>query len=701
VVDLIVTKKIGFAIIGLLLIAGTAAAVLFSGILVMPTSASLANDTLVRNYDIIDYQHLREQDILTDYGKGHFTLQQPYIIQDPYQANPLSALILFETNAPAQVTLTVTGKDPYTSFSITQAAFTTHHEVAVLGLYPGRENQVTLSAAYSNGQKEAAQQAVRTEPLPADFPTLTVSVSKPAQMEPGVDLMISCLDHNYTYLLDARGEVRGYFSNKNFGHCTAMRVLKNGRLLATGDVLKMMPYNMYTLWEMNLLGKVFVEYDIPNGVHHDIIELANGDFLAASNNPAMPLGYDTREDVVIRIDRQTGAVKQAYNLRQILDDSRETYNHFNPGVQNATNRDWAHLNSVDMDASDNSIIISSATQNAVVKFNAATQKIAWILSSPQGWDGAYSKFKPYLLKPVGSNFEWQWGQHSAKLLPDSDHDPNTVDILLFDDGQSRSTTQADSLSPANNYSRAVIYRVNQKDMTVQQLWQYGKERGSEAYATFLGNADLLKQTGNINIDFGGMLRANGVPVDDIIQGVIGKEQIESRVVEVQRDGQVVFELLATPNQTSDAASYQVRKIDLYTGADQISLAQSEGTLKGTVQTAEPTAYSLPSFFIPTISLSFNQLYVNHNNLVLQGSFQYEGKTYLLGKIIFVLKNSQHEYIYSSNPGINGTFEARIGLSSLPPGEYAIYAAGGVVDGTDAAGKAMPGYVATGYKVQVK
>jgi hypothetical protein len=39
------------------------------------------------------------------------------------------------------------------------------------------------------------------------------------------------------------------------------------------------------------------------------------------------------------------------------------------------------------------------------------------------------------------------------------------------------------------------------------------------------------------------------------------------------------------------------------------------------------------------------------------------------------------------------------LSLVAPGEYAIYAAGGVVDGMDAQGKVKPGYNPTGYKIQ--
>ena len=694
-------QRIFYIIVPIIIILAIAASVLFSGVLVMPTKATLANATPVESYDILEYQYQRELNILSDYANGSYTPQNPYIIQDPYKANPLSALILFETAEPAQVTATVIGKNQYATFTYSMDGFTTHHEVAVLGLYPGQKNQVDLAIIYQNGQEKKYEQFLQTEPLPYDFPNLAVQVSKPEKMEPGVDLMISCLDTNYTYMLDANGDVRGYFTNKNFGHCTAMRVLKNGRLLTTGDVEKLMPYNMYTLWEMNLLGKVFVEYEIPNAVHHDIIELDNGDFLAASNNENMPLGSDTREDVVIRIDRQSGAVTQQYDLRQILDDNRKPYNHYDPGVLNAPNRDWAHTNSVAMDEGDNSIIFSSPIQSAVVKFNADTHEIDWMLSSPEGWDGEFSQYQKYLLTPIGENFEWQWGQHSVKILPDTDGDSNTIDILLFDNGQARSYTQANSINPVNNYSRAVIYRINELNRTVEQIWQFGKELGSGAYATFLGNVEKMQLTGNFNIDFGGMLRQDGVPLDDIVQSVIGRQQVQSRVVEVQQKGEVVFDVSVTPNNSSDAETYQVRKMDLYTAAMRYLLGDSKGQRKGDVQSSEPTSYNLPNFFIPRITPNFKQIYQQNGNLILQGSFLYNGKSYMLGKVLFVLKNKDYQYIFAATPGLNGNFAARFDLNDVQPGEYAIYVAGGVVNGMDALGKVNFGYNPTGYKIQVK
>lgn len=37
-------------------------------------------------------------------------------------------------------------------------------------------------------------------------------------------------------------------------------------------------------------------------------------------------------------------------------------------------------------------------------------------------------------------------------------------------------------APREKYSRAVVYKINQKKMTVEQVWQYGKERCSDWYS---------------------------------------------------------------------------------------------------------------------------------------------------------------------------------------------------------------------------
>jgi hypothetical protein len=336
-------------------------------------------------------------------------------------------------------------------------------------------------------------------------------------MEPGITLFTACFEQTYTALLDANAQVRGYLSNQAMAHGTAMVLSKNGHILSTGDEYKQIPYNMTSVWEFNWLGKVFKEIEVPNGVHHNMTELANGDILAVSNNRDM-FNSGTREDVAIIIDRQTGAVKKEYDFRKILDEKRNPYTHFHPDIINPPNVDWMHMNTAILDTIDHLLIVSSPIQSQVVAIDPDTSEIQWILGPHEGYEGTSEFLAKYLLTPVGENFEWQWGQHDPMVLTDMDNNPNTLDMLLFDNGQNRSFTQENAVLPENNFSRAVQYRINLKDKTVEQIWDYGKECGPVCYASYLGDADYLPETGNVLVDFGGEIRKNGKPIDDIVGG---------------------------------------------------------------------------------------------------------------------------------------------------------------------------------------
>ena len=294
-------------------------------------------------------------------------------------------------------------------------------------------------------------------------------------MEPGFTLMTACFSHSYCAIIDANAQVRGYLSNTDMAHGTSMIQLQNGNMLATGDEYKQIPYNMTSLWEFNWLGKVFREYEVPNAVHHDIVELANGNLLCVSNSADM-VAAGTREDVAIILDRASGEVIRQYDFTKILDETREPYHHFHPNILHPPVVDWMHMNAAIPYDAGSAIIVSSPTQSMVVCIDKDTEQIRWILGPHEGYEGSSAYLKQYLLTPVGDDFEWQWCQHQPMLLPDQDNDPNTLDILLLDNGQSKKLLQRDGGGRrAETTPRAVQYRIDPVAMTVRQIWEYGKE----------------------------------------------------------------------------------------------------------------------------------------------------------------------------------------------------------------------------------
>ena len=152
-------------------------------------------------------------------------------------------------------------------------------------------------------------------------------------------------------------------------------------------------------------------------------------------------------------------------------------------------RNWAHVNSVDYDPTDDSIIISSRHQSAIVKIGR-DKKVKWILATPTGWN---KDLLGKVLTPVDSKgkkikcennqceggFDWTWTQHTAFRI-DSKSDKRFVYVTAFDNGDGRGLEQP--ALPEMKYSRAVVFKVDQEKRTVEQLWEYGKERGHSWYS---------------------------------------------------------------------------------------------------------------------------------------------------------------------------------------------------------------------------
>ena len=167
-------------------------------------------------------------------------------------------------------------------------------------------------------------------------------------------------------------------------------------------------------------------------------------------------------------------------------------------------RNWAHVNSVDYDPTDDSIIISSRHQSAAIKIGR-DKKVKWIMGSPEGWS---DKFKDKVLTPVDAKgnkikcegskceggFDWSWTQHTAWRI-DKKSTKDVIYITVFDNGDARGMEQ-----PAlaeEKYTRGVIYKIDQKKMTVEQVWEVGKEYGHDAFSPVTGLAQYQEDKDSV------------------------------------------------------------------------------------------------------------------------------------------------------------------------------------------------------------
>ncbi|HTX80014.1 MAG TPA: aryl-sulfate sulfotransferase [Longilinea sp.] len=491
-----------------------------------------AAETLSAVKAAIDKQQKIEADIQSYYQAGNFTFDNPLVIQDPYQAAPLTALVIFDTPEDSQITIHLPGKTLDAAVDYTFSGFRKHHEIPIYGLYAGTLNHITLSLKTQNGDSHQTEIDLQTETLPVYIQTITVDEVDHTQYNPGFNLALD--DHKTIF--DVNGDVRWYATQASFQVLTP---LENGRFLFTYSVGDHKEGNL--VMEQDLLGKVYAVYNVDDGINHEIYELPSGNLLITTSD----LKSDTVQDHLIEVDPQSGHVVRTFDMKKYLDSTRPT------SLDSDTN-DWLHLNSIVYDPTDDTIIISSRSQSAVIKMTYPGMQIKWILGPHDNWS---AKYQPYLLTPIGDNFEWPWSQHHATLYGPDVAGDNTVDILLFDNGLYRSFNLATAYSPAEWYSRLVHYRINEADMTVEQVWDYGKQYGGGSYSLNKGSAFLLPN-GDILGTWGTIARdSQGKPTADISDGNV----YTTKIVEVDP----ATDKVAFAGTIPDTSTYRTLRIGFY------------------------------------------------------------------------------------------------------------------------------------------
>lgn len=487
--------------------------------------------------DCVESQRQVEAALLQELDSGIYTFQAPFVVLDPYNMAPLSALAQFITDKPAQISVHVPGDTPASEVNFTFDGYKTRHQVPIYGLYAERENTVELTAVYEDQRQEKSIIKIETAPLPEQisFGTYVTYIGEESKYQPGFNFLYDSRP-TIKRAIDSTGEIRWFLSDTdcwysgNYNH-------GNSVYLGKGEGERRM-----LIYELNYLGKVLNLYYGAFGAHHDIEVTDSGKLILTGGKD------ETVEDILYEIDLKTGKMINFLDYKEVLQRSR-IY-----GVHRS-NADWMHMNSAVEYEGD--IIVSSNHQSTILR-NSWDGQIKWMLADPTGY---YKCFEQYLLTPIGEDFEYPYNQHAVEVLPDYDHNPNTIDIILFDNGTSRNAVNKELQRQIWNneivepplYSRMVHYRIDEKNMTVEQIWQYGKER-PEIYSQIRGDADLL---GNGNV-LGCFNRTNW------IDNVVVRDTVYT---EVDPNKNVVWECFATSKRADNYfEDYRIERLEIYTEA---------------------------------------------------------------------------------------------------------------------------------------
>lgn len=510
-------------------------------------SGTVSNETepeelsVTLNEDWQEDQSEKEKEYQELLKSGDYNEDNIYVKVDPYDASPLSALLLFQTEEAMKVEISVAGKDDESTIKNSFEEYTTDHSIPVLGLYADTDNEVTIKLMNEAGTSVEKKVTIKTGALAKSIADIEVNEADTGKMALGdSELTFVVPSTKRAYAFDVNGDVRWYSTRYN-SHI--FKELANGNLLyLTKESNDADTYNV--LLETDYLGKIYNRYDFSSSsasndtgksegemtvIHHDGIELPSGNLLLTVND-----GSNYIEDTMIELNRETGEIEKTIDLKDILPES--FYEEYDSTSREDGKIDWFHQNSVEYDEADNSIIISGRHQDTIMKIDYATNEIKWIMGDSSGWPESYQKYF------LDGDIKASGGQHAAIVLPDQDDNAETTDILYYDNNIS--VTRGDE-ADSEKYSEARQVRINEEDRTIEEVWTFGEDLGEAYFTKIIGSARYLTDNGNRLVNFG-----------------YREEGKTSSIMEVTEDGETVLDVDLTDFPTS-AWAYRAERFSLY------------------------------------------------------------------------------------------------------------------------------------------
>ena len=620
------------------------------------TTVTAETNTEAASLELTDrfaQQNAIDEALLQEAQNGYF-LEEALIVVNPYGTSPLSAVAVFSTEEACGGTVTVKGKSAENDVTGTFDA-EKDHIVPIYGLY----NNDTTEVVITLDDGTSASFEVTTEDINVDYGTITAEMKSEASYD-YTNLTFVCCTMGSLYAVDAAGDIRFY---TKMGGTLGIHQLENGHLLMPASYILKPSYYKEGMIEVDLMGKIYSEYMIPGGQHHDFVEMPNGNLLVASDSPDL----STVEDYVVEIDRKTGDVVWELDMKDLV--GMEDGQSASMDTDGSEEADWFHNNGLAYDAENDLVLLSARHKDAVVAVKMEDKSLAWILGDHDGWGEEYQS---YFFEPEGEEFEWFYAQHNVSILDNGD-------IALFDNGTAK-VKRADGdnrVSGDDVYSRAVVYHIDTENMTASQVTEYGKERGADWYADWIsgvvsldGTKDHLWITAGSHLHSDEENRSDYYPKDMFVPGLTKTTHIDQ-----VDNGELSFELTIS-GDTYNALTYRSFRMPLYTEGkyDVSAVPEVYGSLGETSYEESEADVSKAKALADGW-----EFVLDGSKISVNGSYQTEAAADQLvpGKMILVSGDSKRAYnltqtAAAGDNGTNVTVKGWTSVDGLEGKEWDIY-----------------------------
>ena len=523
-------NKKNYILIGVLIvvIVGALLVKYFSG----KTHENLLNGDTVIGQSLSSKEQAEVDNYLKDeLVKNKYTLDRAKVYVNPYNANPLSAMIMFYTDDSTEVSVTVKGKNS-DDFTINYGK-SNYHYIPVYGLYGDYDNTVVVTL----GDKTTKEFRIKTDKI--DMPSVT---TKSGNITSAGDLYLltSPISMN-SFGLDGYGNVRWMLSDTYYHN---IKVLDNGHLLIgiDTDSTSGLPT---VIREIDYLGRIYNEYTIDSGYLNDFFVKSNGNIIVTSKNA----DRITISDLVLEIDKNTGKIVKQIDVYKLFESIDKSFTH---GIERD---DYFYNSGIEYYEDTDTLLLTYWGGEMVVSIDYSDSKINWIFTNPENLP---SSFDSYLLKG-DDGFVYPKAMHQAKLSGDT--------LKVLDNGYSTIKNETDLSNLKGSYSSVNTYTITDKKIALTNSYNDNKKYFSYALGDLktVGNGkDIIlfgRELDGVDYSKGGSIHEYGNLSSVLLEVTNNKETLNLRikgayysVTKVNLNGDVSFDFTTVKGYTTLEAS---------------------------------------------------------------------------------------------------------------------------------------------------
>ena len=360
-----------------------------------------------------------------------YTLSNMLIEYNPFGTNTQSLYVYFETDSAVKVSYTIHVKeDDIADFSrnvYQDEEYQKEHEFQVIGLIPDTENTITFYITNEDGSTDTKEIVYEMGSLYGEEAVhLDTDVKQSAdKLEDGLYVVLGndSTSMDFMYYYDNNGVLRGEVPL--LGYRSHRLIFDENSMYYSISEKKMA--------QVNRLGQVSKVYDLGNyKLHHDYVFDENGNMLILATDTTQ----DSVEDIVLKLDVNSGEVTEVLDLGDLFGDYKKTC------VKNSSDElDWMHINTIQY-MGNGSVLLSSRETSTIIKVDNLYDEpsIAYMIGEKDFWED--TSYVSCVLNKKG-DFIIQGGQHTITYETDESLADGQYYLYMFNNNIGISETRPD------------------------------------------------------------------------------------------------------------------------------------------------------------------------------------------------------------------------------------------------------------------